>query len=495
MGYETDLHTILSAVQTRRAEFARNSRAQSWPARLRIWLVSATLDIGVTRLASKTLEHPHTVDLNGAVLLPPASDRMSLPTVERSPTRGVGTTTLTPGTVLPSGSTFCLPPQLRQYWVRVDLRYRHLALVSFLRRTVLESRTKGSFSTPGTAKLIVFFAASAQVDFFFELFSGELPARPHRATDLPVSILPTQLFKLHGNLPQPARVATLHSFLAATEAVLLCTDVAARGLDVPAVDWIVQFDPATTLAEYVHRIGRTGRIGKPGQSLIFLLPHECGPYLGVFDEGGIPAPSPLDFTRDVLAGLPALDIPTFLARPHQRGSASTSRHPSLPPPPPGARSGSGRVSSPPTSSTHRPRLPHRFSDAPLFPERVPGDRRHPTDCTGIVQARIETWVNSDPARVVLAIRAHLATVRAYATRPKRDALVFWSPPRLLHLGHLARSYGLTDPPTRFSQILREYTRGVRTSIRSRQQAISQSVSIRAVQTHQRASEFSHAVDL
>jgi superfamily II DNA/RNA helicase len=63
---------------------------------------------------------------------------------------------------------------------------------------------------------------------------------------------------------------------------------AARGLDLPAVDFIVQYDPPTQSEEYVHRIGRTARAGVEGTSIIFLLPSEQG-YLDELKKHGLVA--------------------------------------------------------------------------------------------------------------------------------------------------------------------------------------------------------------
>ena len=59
--------------------------------------------------------------------------------------------------------------------------------------------------------------------------------------------------------------------------MLLTTDLAARGIDIPDVDWIVQFDPPQWSDQFVHRIGRTARAGRQGQSLLFLTENES-PY-------------------------------------------------------------------------------------------------------------------------------------------------------------------------------------------------------------------------
>jgi ATP-dependent RNA helicase DDX18/HAS1 len=52
--------------------------------------------------------------------------------------------------------------------------------------------------------------------------------------------------------------------------------VAARGLDIPKVDWIIQYDPPDDPKEYIHRVGRAARAGTKGRALLFLLPQELG---------------------------------------------------------------------------------------------------------------------------------------------------------------------------------------------------------------------------
>lgn len=83
------------------------------------------------------------------------------------------------------------------------------------------------------------------------------------------------VYRLHGNVPQRMRSDTLAAFSAATEGILICTDVAARGLDIPRVDWIVQYDPPCESSDYIHRAGRTARSGHGGSALLFLMPAEA----------------------------------------------------------------------------------------------------------------------------------------------------------------------------------------------------------------------------
>lgn len=92
---------------------------------------------------------------------------------------------------------------------------------------------------------------------------------------------------LHGKQKQKKRTATFFEFMNADSGILLCTDVAARGLDIPAVDWIVQYDPTDDPREYIHRVGRTARAGDRGKALLFLLPSELG-FLRYLKQAKVP---------------------------------------------------------------------------------------------------------------------------------------------------------------------------------------------------------------
>jgi ATP-dependent RNA helicase DDX31/DBP7 len=88
------------------------------------------------------------------------------------------------------------------------------------------------------------------------------------------ALLKCNVFKLHGNMTQVDRSSVFNAFRTCDKGVLFCTDVAARGLDMPSVNWIIHLDPPTDDRSYIHRIGRTARIGSIGDSLLFLMEHE-----------------------------------------------------------------------------------------------------------------------------------------------------------------------------------------------------------------------------
>jgi superfamily II DNA/RNA helicase len=79
---------------------------------------------------------------------------------------------------------------------------------------------------------------------------------------------------LHGDMSQPARTETLAKFKAGEARLLVCSDVAARGLDIAGLSHVFNFDVPTTAEDYVHRIGRTGRAGRGGRSFTLATPED-----------------------------------------------------------------------------------------------------------------------------------------------------------------------------------------------------------------------------
>jgi ATP-dependent RNA helicase DDX55/SPB4 len=116
------------------------------------------------------------------------------------------------------------------------------------------------------ARIIIFFATCASVNFHFlalQLLFPELAA---------------DIFKLHGKIDQKKRSKIYREFkdgadLRLRHRILLTTDLSSRGIDIPDVDWIIQYDPPQWSDSFVHRIGRTARAGRHGNSILFLT--EC----------------------------------------------------------------------------------------------------------------------------------------------------------------------------------------------------------------------------
>ncbi|KAK9913783.1 hypothetical protein M0R45_037592 [Rubus argutus] len=111
-------------------------------------------------------------------------------------------------------------------------------------------------------KTIVYFMTCACVDYWGVVLPCLSPLKDFN------------LIALHGKMKQTARDKALASFTSLSSGILLCTDVAARGLDIPGVDCIVQYDTPQDPNVFVHRVGRTARMGRQGSAIVFLLPKE-----------------------------------------------------------------------------------------------------------------------------------------------------------------------------------------------------------------------------
>lgn len=146
-----------------------------------------------------------------------------------------------------SSSTSTMPQNLEQHYVVCELDKKLDVLWSFI-KTHLQS------------KIIVFMSSCKQVRFVFETFCKMHPGVP--------------LLHLHGKQKQSARLTMYTKFTSTSHAVLFATDIAARGLDFPSVDWVLQLDAPEDADTYIHRVGRTARYESKGKALLFLMPSE-----------------------------------------------------------------------------------------------------------------------------------------------------------------------------------------------------------------------------
>ena len=126
-------------------------------------------------------------------------------------------------------------------------------------------------------KSIIYFPTCAMVDYFYPLLSS-LPALSSH-----------KLISLHGQLPASARQKNFGLFCTLeTPCVLLTTDVAARGLDVPNVDLVVQLDPPQDPKNFAHRCGRAGRAGRTGRAVVMLCEGREEEYVDLLKVRGMP---------------------------------------------------------------------------------------------------------------------------------------------------------------------------------------------------------------
>ena len=135
---------------------------------------------------------------------------------------------------------------LEQGFLKIEADKKFLFLFTFFKKNK-------------NSKILVFFATCKEVEFYSSLLNY---------VDVPV-------LSITGEYKQQKRSTTFMEFCALDKGILLCTDVAQRGLDIPDVDWVIQYDPPHDPEEYLHRVGRTARgANKLGKALLMILPNE-----------------------------------------------------------------------------------------------------------------------------------------------------------------------------------------------------------------------------
>ena len=153
------------------------------------------------------------------------------------------------------------PSTLQQHYVVTPLSQKLDVLWSFIRSNL-------------KAKTIVFLSSGKQVRFVYESFRHLQPGIP--------------LMHLHGRQKQGGRLDITAKFSQAKHAVLFSTDITARGLDFPAVDWVIQMDCPEDADTYIHRVGRTARYERDGRAVLFLDPSEESGMLKRLEQKKVP---------------------------------------------------------------------------------------------------------------------------------------------------------------------------------------------------------------
>ncbi|KAI0823746.1 DEAD-domain-containing protein [Trametes gibbosa] len=418
LGFEETIQGILRGLDGRRklavqaVEEGKSIEAGGWDwdRRRRTILCSATMREDVQKLAGTTLTNP-------IVIKALADDS------------GADAQVVVPG----GQQNFTPPSQLSQKYVVVPLKLRLVTLVALLRSLLAQSQSR-----KGT-KIIVFLSCTDSVNFHWNLLGGtsmgdddgsgsessrssdqedlelggsdddadsdaedvqspkqvkKKPVKEH--VELKSDLLPdTSIYRLHGSLPLPTRLASLKGFSAnpasskapiAPSSILLCTSVASRGLDLPLVRAVIQYDLPTEsgATEYVHRVGRTARAGKGGEAWSFVSPSETEWVKWVQEkmQGD---------TKDGNVTLDGVQMDTVL----RKGF--------------GGKGGE-------------------------YEQRA-------TE----VQLSFERWVLRNKPNADVARKAFLSHMRAYATHPSDEKHIFHI--RHLHLGHLAKAFALREAPT------------------------------------------------
>ncbi|XP_045598838.2 ATP-dependent DNA helicase DDX31 [Procambarus clarkii] len=371
MGYERSITSILETLTEQQAGLSKSRQTI---------MLSATLSAGVEKLAGMSLLSPEVIDISHD---------------------GEASQQLT-------SEALATPENLSHHYIMVPAKLRLVTLSAFI-------LSKCKFGDE--RKMIVFFATQDMVDYHTALFAQVL-SRYGKASNTKSSLARRAekvlageadvgegsedeedveeepedgdddddviLFqKLHGNMTQQDRSAVFKSFRQATAGVLMCTDVASRGLDMPKVRWIVQFNAACTAADYVHRVGRTARVNAAGSAIAFLAPAEA-PYIQMLEQHQI-----------ILKEVKMQTVLKNLMLPVERGNFKP--------------------------------VAHTVEEA----------------ATGL-QMKVEKLLLSDRDLHEMAKKAYVSFVRSYASYPKEVREMFSF--KALHLGHYAKSMGLRDTP-------------------------------------------------
>nr|XP_006119739.1 ATP-dependent RNA helicase DDX55 isoform X2 [Pelodiscus sinensis] len=181
-----------------------------------------------------------------------------------------------------ASSTQKTPTRLENYYMICKSDEKFNQLVHFLRQHKQE-------------KHLIFFSTCACVEYYGKA--------------LECLVKNVKIMCIHGKMKHK-RNKIFTEFRQLPSGILVCTDVMARGIDIPEVNWVLQYDPPSSASAFVHRCGRTARIGHLGSALVFLLPMEESyvNFLSINQKCPMQEMKPLKNVVDVLPKLKSMAL-------------------------------------------------------------------------------------------------------------------------------------------------------------------------------------------
>lgn len=162
-----------------------------------------------------------------------------------------------------------IPKQLSNIYVLYDSHTQKLSIILKIlneRMTMTSKDNKGNKNNVN--KVMIFFATCNSVEYYYQILTHMI--NHHIGNSLKDDDKTEITYKLHSKINQQKRNKEYSSFINAGKGILLTTDLASRGIDVPNLDLVIQFDPPKNEEVFVHRVGRTARVGKKGESILLI---------------------------------------------------------------------------------------------------------------------------------------------------------------------------------------------------------------------------------
>ncbi len=299
------------------------------------------------------------------------------------------------------------------HWCSVNIKWRFPTVVGMAAHYVgLHSR-----------KMLLFLSTRQEVEHFTDALTALWPSLPGKGGAHFIG-------GLHGGMAAAERQSRWKAFAQASSGLLLATDVAARGLDAPAVHVIVQCALPSDPADYVHRAGRTARMGRRGSSFLMLQPHEQQ-YVSVLAGIGVQVSeaSTTPWLSSLVGKVPPVDA--------------------LPPPPAAGDASAEAAPSGSSSTAAVAQTPGTRAVAIMRSVREESSSAKPTVAAASAAKRWQVWYESlvewDPKRSERAAATFSAYTRAYSTHTRQ--LKAFLHVKALHLGHVAKCFGLRSQPS------------------------------------------------